>query len=82
MREDNHSRIKLTVAPAISRKSRHIFVNHHFIRSLFQNKIIKPVHTNTHDMVPDMHTKVMGPGKFLYFRSKLLNLSSDTSALH
>jgi len=75
--QDNQSAIKLTVAPAISKKSRYMFTRHHFIRSLYENKQIIPVHRGTHDNAIvgcDLMTKTLGPGKFLYGRSILLNM--------
>jgi hypothetical protein len=71
IKEDNQSAINLTVSPAISKKSRHIFIRHHFIRDLFQRKYIKPVHCGTHDMIADVLTKFHGPASFLYFRRQL-----------
>ena len=79
---DNQSAINLTVAPAISRKSRHIFIKHHFIRSLFQNKVIAPVHVGTQHMSSDMLTKQLSTNKFLYDKSLLFNTTQrkDNSA--
>jgi hypothetical protein len=64
IKEDNQSAINLTVAPAVSKKSRHIFIRHHFIRDLYQRNLIKPVHCGTHDMVADVLTKFHGPASF------------------
>ena len=72
--EDNQSAINLTVAPAVSKKSRHIFIRHHFVRDLFQRRLINPVHCGTHDMVADVLTKHHGPASFLYFLSKLFGV--------
>ena len=79
---DNQSAINLTVAPAVSRKSRHIFIKHHFIRSLFQNKVIAPVHVGTQHMSSDMLTKQLSTNKFLYGKSLLFNTTQrkDNSA--
>jgi hypothetical protein len=71
IREDNQSAINLSIAPAISKKSRHIFIRHHFVRDLCKRGYIKPVHCGTHDMVADVLTKFHGPASFLYFRRKL-----------
>ena len=69
IKEDNIPAIFL----AITRKSRHIFIKHHYIRWLWQNKIINPIYANTHDVIADGMTKYQSPAPFLYFRSKLLN---------
>ena len=69
---DNLSSINLTKAPVISRKSRYIFLQHHFIRSLNEQKHIAPVQKGTHDdeiVVPDMLSK--GTGKYYYALNQL-----------
>ena len=72
--EDSMSAINLAIAPAISRKSRHIFVRHHYIRDLIRNKIVKLHYLNTHNMPADLLTKPLGPIKFIPLRNKLLNV--------
>jgi hypothetical protein len=72
--EDNLSAINLAHAPQISRKSRHIHTRFHFIRDLVFTKQISVLHLRTDDMTADMLTKSLGPSKFFYFRSKLLNI--------
>jgi hypothetical protein len=74
IKEDNQSAINLTIAPAVSKKSRHIFIRHHFIRDLNKRKFISPVHCGTHDMIADVLTKYHGPASFLYFRNKLFGV--------
>jgi hypothetical protein len=77
MLQDNNSAINLTKAPFVTRHSRYVALRHHYVRSLFRDKQIVPVYTNTNDMGPvDMHTKSSGPpniNKFLYDRSLLFN---------
>ena len=72
--EDNKSAIKLTEAPAVTRKSRHIFVQHHYIRWLNQTNHIKLHHQGTHDIVPDGLTKHTHPSAFPFFCARILNL--------
>ena len=72
--EDNKSAIKLTTAPAVTRKSRHIFIKHHYIRWLYQNHHITLLHQGTHDIVPDGLTKYTPPSAFPFFRARILNL--------
>jgi folate-dependent phosphoribosylglycinamide formyltransferase PurN len=72
--EDNKSAIKLTEAPAVTRKSRHIFIQHHYIRWLHQAKHIALQHQGTHDIVPDGLTKYTSPSAFPFFRARILNL--------
>jgi Reverse transcriptase (RNA-dependent DNA polymerase) len=72
--EDNKSAIKLAIAPAVTRKSRHIFIKHHYIRWLCQQNHITLQHQGTHDIVADGLTKYTPPSAFPYFRARLLNL--------
>ena len=71
--EDNKSAIKLTVAPAVTRKSRHIFIKHHYIRWLHKHRHILLQHQGTHDIIPDGLTKYTPPSAFPYFRARILN---------
>ncbi len=71
MLEDNNSAIKLTTAPIIPAKSRHIDIKHHHVRWAYQTKQILPKHQGTNDIVPDALTKHVGPSRFLYFRHQV-----------
>lgn len=71
MLEDNNSAIKLTTAPIIPTKSRHIALKHHHIRWAFQTKQIVPKHQGTNDIIPDAMTKHVGPSRFLFFRHQV-----------
>ena len=77
IRQDNNSAINLTVAPQLTRSSRFINIRHHYIRSLYKAKLIRPVYTNTNSLgAIDMHTKstsVSKDNQFLYNRSVLFN---------
>jgi hypothetical protein len=73
IKQDNQSAINLTISPQIPTKSRYISLRHHFIRDLFQRKIIIPIHENTHDMQCDVMTKYTAPSKFYYDRAQLFN---------
>jgi len=79
LQSDSQSGINLVVAPQVTRKSRHIFIQHHFIRSLFQGGHIKPVHVGTNDITSDMLTKQVSTNKFFYGRSKLFNTLDDNN---
>jgi len=76
--EDNMSAINLAIAPAISRKSRHIFVRHHFIRDLIKQQVVQLKYLNTNSMPADLLTKPLGPTKFVPLRDKLLNITPPT----
>lgn len=70
---DSQTAIDLTVAPAVSKHSRHVLQHIHFLRELFQRKQIIPCHQSTHDIVPNGLTKTLGPNAFLYFRHHLFH---------
>ena len=74
--EDNKSAINLAKAPAVTRKSRHIHIRHHFIRDLVAQKIVVVEYLATADMLADLYTKPMGPKKFIHFRKQLFNEDS------
>ena len=70
---DSQTAINLTTAPAISRLSRHIAQHHHFLRWLYQTRVIMPVHIGTHDITANGMTKTLGPSEFIYFRHHLFH---------
>ena len=69
MLTDNTSSIKLTKAPLVPSKSRHIDLKHHHIRWAYNNHQIVPQHQGTYDIiiVPDALTEHVGPSRFLFF---------------
>lgn len=71
--EDNKPAINLTVAPQITRKSRHIALKEHYIRWLYKTKQIIPSFVGTNDMIADGLTKSLAPSKFLWFRKHLFD---------
>ena len=77
--EDNMSAINQACAPAISRKSRHIHIRHHFIRDCIFNKSIMVKHLPTEEMRADFLTKPFGPKKHIRFRDIYFNTSSIPS---
>ena len=74
--EDNMSAINLAVAPAVTRKSRHIHIRHHYIRDCVAKKSIVLEHLSTDKMLADFFTKPFGPKKHIAFRDKLFNMDS------
>jgi hypothetical protein len=77
--EDNMSAINLATAPAISRKSRHIHIRHHFIRDCVATKSIVIHHVPTDQMLADFLTKPFGPKKHARFRDIYFNVKSVPS---
>jgi hypothetical protein len=74
--EDNMSAINLAIAPAVSRKSRHIHIRHHFIRDCVQNKLVVIRHVSTDKMLADFLTKPFGPKKHALYRDTYFNINS------
>jgi len=74
--EDNQSAINLAIAPAVTRKSRHIHIRHHFIRDLVEKKLVTIVHLPTERMLADFLTKPYGPKRFVMFRDRMFNVTS------
>ena len=74
--EDNIPAINLAYSPQITRKSRYMFVRHHFVRSLVQNKVIKICHVDSKEQAADLLTHSLKPTKFKYHRNNLFNLKS------
>ena len=73
IREDNLPAINLVTAPAVTRRSRHMLIRHHYIRWLHQQNMIRGVHLGTDDMKADFVTKVYAPRKFHYVKDKIFN---------
>jgi hypothetical protein len=77
--EDNMSAINLAKAPAVSRKSRHIHIRHHFIRDCVINKLVQVQHVRTTEMLADFLTKPFGPKQHNLFRDRYFNVKSITT---
>ena len=71
--EDNLPAINLVTAPEVTRNSRHILIKHHYIRWLYQQGIVRPVHQGTNDLSADFLTKVHPPRKFHFFKDVVFN---------
>jgi len=71
--EDNKPAIDLAVAPQITRKSKHLFIQHHFIRELVQKRLVAITHLPTEAMTADLLTKPLAPKLFIHHRSSLFN---------
>ena len=74
--EDNMSAINLAQAPAVTKKSRHIHIRHHFIRDCVEKGSVRIKHLATERMLADFFTKPFGPKKHCLFRDRIFNTSS------
>jgi hypothetical protein len=73
--KDNKSAINLANAPAITRKSRHIHIRHHFIRDLVKQGVLVIKHLPSAYMTSDLLTKPLGSKMFIFLRDILMNRS-------
>jgi hypothetical protein len=72
--QDNHACIKMTKSLVCGSKSRHIKIEHHYIRELVANNQIVLVYCPTSEMVADLFTKNLAKPVFEYLRYKLYHL--------
>jgi len=73
--EDNMSAINLAQAPAVTRRSRHIHIRHHYVRDCVAQGFVVIEYLSTDRMLADLFTKPFGPKKFGTFRHQLFNSS-------
>ena len=69
---DNKSDIKLAHNPVYHARSKHIEIQHHFMREKFEAKEINLIYYNTSDNVANIFTNPVGKVKFESCRSKLV----------
>jgi hypothetical protein len=72
--QDNQACIKMTKSLVCGSKSRHIKIEHHYIRELVANNQIKLVFCPTPEMVADLFTKNLPKQAFEHLRHKLHHL--------
>lgn len=68
---DNQSSIKLSNNPGYLARSKHIEIQHHFVREEMQSKEIDLVYCNTNENVANIFTKPLAKAKFEAFRNQL-----------
>ena len=68
---DNQSAIKLAHNPIYHARTKHIELQHHFIRENIESKEIKLIYCNTSDTVANIFTKPVGKIQFEILRKKL-----------
>ncbi len=70
---DSRTAINLAHAPFVTKKSRHIERDHHYIRDLTDRNKVKPTHIPAADMRADVMSKFLPRAPFLRGRATLLN---------
>jgi len=68
---DNQSSIKLAHNPIYHARTKHIEIQHHFVREKIQSKEIDLIYCNTTDNVADIFTKPLGKMNFEECRKQL-----------
>ena len=68
---DNQSSIKLAYNPIYHARTKHIEIQHHFVREKIQSKEIDLIYCNTTDNVADIFTKPLGKINFEKCRKQL-----------
>ena len=69
--EDNHGAIELSKNPKFHNRTKHIDINHHFIRERVLSKEILVNYCPTDNMTADIMTKGLSRNKFEKFRDLL-----------
>lgn len=68
---DNQSAIKIMKNPELHRRTKHIDVKYHFIRSKVQDGMIEIKYVPTADQLADIFTKGLTKEKFQYLRTQI-----------
>src|SRR5271163_3702934 len=69
--EDNQSAIALTKNPIHHARSKHIDIQHHFIREKIKSNKIEVSYMPTDDMIADALTKLLACTKFIKFANAM-----------
>ena len=68
--------ISLVVAPVVSTKSRHIEIQHHYIRQLSARSVIRLEYVASALMRANVLTKVLARARFLKERNDMFNCAA------
>ncbi|GKB43893.1 putative ribonuclease H-like domain-containing protein [Tanacetum coccineum] len=63
---DNESTICIVKNPVYHSKTKHIVIQHHFIRDAYEKKLIQVIKIHTDDNVPDLLTKAFDVSRFQF----------------
>ena len=73
---DSQTAVNLVNAPAVTKKARHMFVEHHYVRDLAAKGVISVVHVSSDHQRADVMTKYLSASAFQRGRDALFNRSS------
>ena len=68
---DNQAVIFLMINPAVERRTKHIDIQHHYIREQYEEKVVEPFHVAGEENPADLFTKSLPVVKVEKFRSKI-----------
>ena len=68
---DNQAAIFLTVNSAVERQTKHIDIQHHYIREQYENKVVEPFHVAGINNPANLFMKSLPIVKVEQFRSKI-----------
>lgn len=68
---DNQSAIRLIKNPEFHKRSKHIDIRYHFIRTKFEEKLFNLEYINTNEMLADIFTKALPFARFAELRKKM-----------
>ena len=71
---DNTAAIAIAKNPISNRSTKHIDLRHHYLRELYENKIMVPVHVSTTENVADTFTKPLGDEPFSKFHRRHMHI--------
>ena len=74
---DNESAIKLSKNPVQHSKTKHIQIDHHFLRDHVNKEDINIIHVNTKEQLADIFTKPLDEKRFCKLRCELNILESS-----
>ncbi len=78
---DSRTAINLAHAPFVTKKSRHIERDHHYMRDLTHRGKVKPTHIPAAGMRADVMSKYLPRAPFLRGRAALLNSNAFCTVL-
>jgi hypothetical protein len=82
LRVDNKSALALAKNPVFHKRSKHIRIKYHFIRSCLEEGSVKASYINTVDQLADILTKSLGRVKFLELRTRIGLVHIKSEAAH
>ena len=68
---DNQAAIFLTVNPAVKHQTKHIDIQHHYIREQYEERVVEPFHVTGIDNPADLFMKSLPVIKVEQFRFKI-----------